>query len=602
MASIDPVQLTPRYATDLRHLLNRAFGPAQTISRCAVPGGSIRERARCGQPDEAGAGVIWGGAVTPTGGHHVSAAEYWTLALPHRVWILGPLLEIDKANLGPEERHAVEQKILQAYRDRYNRVPLSPEILSLIRRSVEDLPAWLDLAADQIMKSTSTSEANDRRLRLRLEALRRGAAGLWDEDSVATAEVMSDILFLAHACGLDIDAAQRRAEIHSGFVSLAIRVADEREETAFERAIHLLPRTTISPSRIPEAERAGVRQFTAERSPVWEHGLLSPSRERSQGVADLATRQPQAVAREQPAVPPQRPARRTYAIIRSRMAEAVVGHDDECRYLSLVGAAHLHGVRGQRVLIVGTTGSGKTHVAQALASALERPFLHVDAADLSATGWKGLDVPDMLALLADQSPTGLDGAILHVDEVDKVRLDPGTDGNSRDARLGMMNSLLALLDGRPVTPDASRDQLRTDGLLVIGSGAFEGRFVDRPPTTGDLIRWGWTAEVAARWSDRLVLPPLDRRGAVELLRRSERSIEERLGPLLQALGIEVRVPAEVLAYAADRWLMYGSDFRTAAEWLLTAAKARLIEAIEAGSTESIVISPDDLAFGHPPQP
>lgn len=78
------------------------------------------------------------------------------------------------------------------------------------------------------------------------------------------------------------------------------------------------------------------------------------------------------------------------------------------------------------------------------------------------------------------------------------------------------------------------------------------------------------------------------------LRGSERSVEFRLGPLLASLGLEVRVSEAALAYAASVWLSGGGDFRSAAELLLATARARIIDALETGRTEPIVIAPDDL--------
>jgi hypothetical protein len=136
--------------------------------------------------------------------------------------------------------------------------------------------------------------------------------------------------------------------------------------------------------------------------------------------------------------------------------------------------------------------------------------------------------------------------------------------------------------------------METAHLLVIGSGAFRGRFAAEPPTTEDLVRRGWMPELAARWGERICLSPPTRGEAIELLRSSERSVSRRLAPLTSALGIEIEVPEAVLAYVADLWLGSGSDYRSAAEWLLSAARRKLIDALERGETEGIVLAPDDV--------
>jgi hypothetical protein len=184
---------------------------------------------------------------------------------------------------------------------------------------------------------------------------------------------------------------------------------------------------------------------------------------------------------------------------------------------------------------------------------------------------------------------------LILDEVDKVRVEPTSDGNSREAKANLQDSLLGLLDGQPILPDNGGDQtLDTAPLLIVGAGAFGGRFTDRSPSTQDLVDWGYSPELAARWTIRYTLQPPDGRASIELFRRSERAPATRLEPLLDALGVRLVVSEPALAFAADQWFRLGADFRTAAEWLVTAARAKLVASLASGSTEEIVINPDDL--------
>ena len=113
------------------------------------------------------------------------------------------------------------------------------------------------------------------------------------------------------------------------------------------------------------------------------------------------------------------------------------------------------------------------------------------------------------------------------------------------------------------------------------------------------MRWGWMPELAARWGERLYLRPPGRAEAIELLRSSERSVARRLSPLMTALGIRIEVPEGVLAYVADVWLRGGSDYRTAAEWLLAAARQRLIDALERGEAGPQVLVPDGIPVPAP---
>lgn len=284
-----------------------------------------------------------------------------------------------------------------------------------------------------------------------------------------------------------------------------------------------------------------------------------------------------------------------YRRILAGLEERILGRPQLCRRLALSGLAHLLGVHTQRILLCGGTGCGKTHAATALAEVLDRPLMRIDMADVTATGWKGLDIPDVLDGLASRARDSVDGSVLVLDELDKVRIQPRSDGNSLQSQVQLQGSLLALIDGGVVTAEgAGGHQLDTARLLVIGTGAFGSRFTSRPPTTDQLVEWGWIPELAGRWGERHVLPPPSRIEALELLRNSERSVRRRLAPLTSALGIEIEAPPQVLAYVVHRWFRSGADFRTAAEWLLDAARARISSALDSGELADVVLTPDDV--------
>lgn len=594
--------IAPAYIADLRRLVARAFAETTPVARAPVPGGNLRERLRAGSPAADAPLVVCANYTGPEAAVVVPAPEYWAWALPHRLWIVGPLLEIAKADLPEDERRNTEQRLLHTHDVTYLQVPLPPDLLNTIRRAAgppaESLPAWLDLAREQIVGAPMADAAAAARRRLRIDALRHGAAGLWSESAVAVAELMIDLLLVAHACNTDLGSAISAAPLHGGSVALAFQAADEREDTAFEGALHTL-RAPLPEEDIPGGERAQILLFASRRSPIWREGILDPAGGEDPTAALGST----SVRVESPlsAEPPEPTARETYTRIREAVERALLGQPGLSRRLALIGTAHIFGVRRQRVLLAGPTGSGKTHSATVLADVLERPLVQVDMGDVTTTGWRGVDIPDLLDMLAERSKDGLDGSVLHLDEIDKVRLDGELHGNSRQASVGLMTSLLALLDGRAVTPDDGRDQLQTDGVLVIGTGAFDGRFIHRPPSNRDLVEWGWLPEMAARWTERLCLAPVDRRAAMDLLRRSNRSVQVRLAPLTSALGVEIEVSAEALAYVVDLWLRSGTDFRTASEWLVEAARRRLVKAIEEGGAEAITLAPDDLAIPPPPQ-
>lgn len=597
--------LSPTYLSDLRELVKDAFGEIHPIPGNAVPGGTISERLRA-PFDSDGPLLVWGSSAVNGEATEVKAGQYWALALPRRLIVLAPLLELARAELTDADRREAEKAVLEVYADLYGYVPLPPRVLQLIKRQCrvapwEGVPEWLDDAAAQTMSAATLDAAIAVRKRLRLDALRRGVSRAWGDESVSVAELMTDILVICRAAREDVQLAHAEAKHHSGSIALALGVMDEAGGMAFERALVLMARPSATVEDLEPEERSPAIEFAKQRVRIWERGLFAereiPARP---PVAVVRSAVESAGTRSVPDKPvePTETASEIYLRLRTGLEEKIVAAPHVHRQLALLGTAHVQGVTRLRLLITGPSGSGKTHSARVLAQLLDRPFLQVDMSDVTGTGWRGAEINELLSTLADSAGGSLAGAVIFLDEIDKIRVEPNAEGNSREAKYNLQTSLLPLLDGNPVTPESSRHgQLDTDRLLVIGSGAFDNQFADRPPATQDLCRWGFLEEHAARWRERLSLTRPGRYEAMELLRRSDQSVEQRLGPLITALEMQVLVPDEVLGYVVDVWVRVGADFRTASEWVLAAVRNRLISALERGDKEPIILTPDDISTG-----
>lgn len=603
--------VAPMYLADLRELASQAFSDPQPLPSEAVPGGTISERIRHSSAGATGPLVMCRVnefVLDPEAPIRlVGPAEYWPLALPWCLLIHGPLLELARQEITNEERLDAEKRLLEAYAENYPMVPLPPSLLGLIgkarrRAPWEGLTVWLDDAMAQVLATPTMNATVAARRKLRQDALSRGASGAWGEDTVAVAELMADVLTICRAAMADVDRARSEAGAHNDSIALSLSAIDDQQATLFESILELLARPALFPEDLTEVSaREAILSFAARREPRWMQGLLPRRSARAERAIVKVTR-----AKQEPTSPEKKcdtpapvpeAAGDLYHRIKRALEQRVLGNPTVCRRLALIGAAHLLGVTHQRVLLAGPSGSGKTHASRSLAEVLTRPFMRVNATDLTPTGWRGGELNDFLEELAHRADGSLIGAVLVLDEIDKAAcLDPAADGNSREAKLNLQSALLGLCDGSPVSPDSiGKKQLETAGLLVIGIGAFGGLFGESPPSTEDLVRWGWMPEFAARWGDRINFAPLGRREAFDLLRSSENSVERRLGPLILALGIHVKVTDALLAYVVDAWLSTGTDFRTASEWVLAAARRRIIEALESGRTELIVLAPDDVA-------
>jgi hypothetical protein len=599
--------LSPIYGSDLRRLVNRAFGPAGLIPASPVPGGTLAARLHAARPASGPrVGLDGGGSegADTDGTVLLPIHRYWVRALPHRLLIHGPLLELASSDVPPAERARAERLLVRVYRERYLGVPLPVEVLDLldacaVSRGGADFTRWLDVARVRIMTAGALEQSIAARTALRRQVLGYGARNEWPEPTVAAAELMTDILVLCHASSLDLERATESAGAIRGSIAMAMDAHEDAQALIMESALPHLLRPGFDEAALDESDRSLFMSFAGSRAHPGRQLLALPESPatpprtpvtvtRAHAVADrpLELREPQR----------QHDARADYHALIEELERRIIGSHmrSVVRHLALIGVGHLRGLVRQRVLLVGQTGAGKTHAAIALAESLRQPHLVVDTTDITCTGWVGGEVSAVLESLGDLTRSSGAGGVLVLDEADKARADYGSTGSTREAKVTLMHSLLALLAGQHVATNSGRDQIDTSRVLVIGTGSFGGRYRTAAPTTEDLVRWGWIPEFAARWGERLCVPPPGRDQAIELLARSDRSVERALGPLAAALGLQLSVPREVLAYATDAWLRGEADFRSAAEWLLSAARRRMVAAMETDGEATIVLAPDDL--------
>src|SRR3954471_6430526 len=145
-------------------------------------------------------------------------------------------------------------------------------------------------------------------------------------------------------------------------------------------------------------------------------------------------------------------------------------------------------IKKSNLLLMGPTGSGKTHIARTLADFLEVPFTVADATEYTEAGYYGKDVEVMIGELlhhADQDVELAQRGIVFIDEVDKIaRRSQGarTGAGSRDiGGEGVQQGMLKLLEGREIFAPLNVTQhwnkhdfvvVDTQDILFIAAGTF----------------------------------------------------------------------------------------------------------------------------------
>lgn len=294
------------------------------------------------------------------------------------------------------------------------------------------------------------------------------------------------------------------------------------------------------------------------------------------------------------------------------------------------------------ILLIGPTGTGKTLLAQTLATKLNVPFAIVDATSLTEAGYVGEDVENIILKLLQNCDFDVEKAqkgIVYVDEIDKIARKSDGPSITRDVSgEGVQQALLKMIEGSVVSvppqggrkhPSQEYIQVDTKDILFICAGAFSDLdkiILNRTAKTSigfaapvmtkldsvsynrliaqvepeDIVRFGLIPEFVGRLPVITTLQELDESAMIKILTEPKNSLIKQYSKLFELENTQLEFTKEALQALAQKALAR----KTGARGLRSIVENILLDVMytlpSQTKLEKVIIDKDVVTLGNEP--